>query len=55
MTEEQIERAAESSMNGLDAALMRGDLTQAEYEGRVRALDRATEAALSRRTRGEAA
>jgi hypothetical protein len=39
MTEEQIERAVERKMDGLDRRLMRGELTQAEYDREVCALD----------------
>ena len=40
MTEDQIERHVERHMNSLDAQLMNGSLTQAEYDQAVRALDR---------------
>lgn len=45
-TEEQIERFAEHNMNCLDRALMRGELSQTEYDGLVRALDRQANAML---------
>lgn len=39
MTEEQIERHAESRMNALDRELMAGRLDQSEYDLKVRQLD----------------
>lgn len=43
MTPDQIERTAERRMDALDARLMRGALTQSEYDREVRALHRWTE------------
>jgi hypothetical protein len=40
MSEEQIERAVESRTNALDRRLMRGAITQAEYDAEMRALSR---------------
>lgn len=40
MTEEQIERAVERAMDQLDRALMRGLLTQPEYNREVSLLDK---------------
>lgn len=39
MTEEQAERMIERRMDALDARLMRWELTQAEYDAEVLALD----------------
>lgn len=50
-TEAAIERAAEAEMDALDARLMRGALSQSEYDAAVRALD----ARVSRRHRRAAA
>lgn len=38
MSEEQAERWAERRMDKLDKEYLRGEWTQAEYEGRVRAI-----------------
>lgn len=38
-TEDQVERMAERRMDGLDARLMSGALSQAEYDSLVRDLD----------------
>lgn len=43
MTIDQIERRAEARMDALDRRLMKGLLTQAEYDREVQALDRDTE------------
>jgi hypothetical protein len=40
MTEDQIERIAERTMNGLDHALLTHALTQEEYDREVVALDK---------------
>jgi hypothetical protein len=40
MTEEQIERIAERKMDQLDAKLLNGKLSQAEYDAAVKELDR---------------
>lgn len=40
MSESQVERIAERIMDGLDRRYMRGELTAARYQRRVRALDR---------------
>jgi hypothetical protein len=40
MTEEQIERIAERKMDQLDAKLMNGKLSQAEYDAAVKELSR---------------
>lgn len=40
MTEEQIERRVESRMDSLDARLMSGRLSQAEYDAETRKLSR---------------
>jgi hypothetical protein len=40
MTEEQIERRVERAMDRLDARLMSGRLSQAEYDREVVALDK---------------
>lgn len=40
MTEEQIERKVERAMNALDARLMSGSLTQADYDHEVMILDK---------------
>ena len=39
MTEDQIERIIERKMDGLDRLLMKGKLTQAEYDREVAALN----------------
>lgn len=39
MTEDQIERIAERKMDRLDARLMSGELSQAQYDTEVKALD----------------
>jgi hypothetical protein len=39
MTEEQIERIAERKMDRLDARLMSGELSQAQYDAEVKALN----------------
>lgn len=39
MTEEQIERRVESRMDALDRKLMRGELTQTDYDKAVSELD----------------
>jgi hypothetical protein len=39
MTEDQIERIAERKMDRLDARLMNGELSQAQYDAEVKALD----------------
>lgn len=43
MTEEQIERRAERAMHRLDAQLIGGKITQAEYDREVQSLHRWTE------------
>lgn len=48
MTEHQIELLAERAMDALDRSLLRGDLTQREYDDAVRSLDKATQAKLAR-------
>lgn len=40
MTEEQIERIAESRMDSLDSRLMSGKLSQSEYDAETRKLNR---------------
>jgi len=40
MTADQIENKVERAMNGLDARLMGGKLSQAEYDREVVALDK---------------
>lgn len=40
MTEEQIERCVEREIDKLDARFMRSDMSQAEYEGNYRLIDR---------------
>lgn len=45
MTEDQIEARAERAMDRLDRRLMAGEITQAEYEAAVAAIDRAASAA----------
>lgn len=40
MSEEQIELSVEHQTNALDRRLMRGALTQAEYDAEIRALSR---------------
>jgi hypothetical protein len=40
MTEDQIERQVERAMDRLDARLMRGELSQAEYDREVSTLDK---------------
>jgi hypothetical protein len=40
MTEEQIERIAECKMDQLDAKLLNGKLSQAEYDAAVKELSR---------------
>ena len=49
MTEEQIERRVESYMNAADKALMRGSMTQAEYDKHVKAIHRWADMKLGRR------
>jgi hypothetical protein len=44
LTEDQIERRVESRMNSLDARLMNGSLTQAEYDKETHALNQWAEA-----------
>lgn len=39
MNEDQIERRAERIMDSYDRALMRGDISQADYDQMVRDLD----------------
>lgn len=39
-TEDQIERIVELRMDGLDARLMNGTLSQAEYDDKTRRLSR---------------
>lgn len=51
MTEDQIEARAERAMDGLDRRLMRGDLSQAEYDREVISLDKATQALHARHRR----
>lgn len=40
MSEEQIELSVERTTNALDRRLMRGAITQAEYDAEMRALSR---------------
>jgi hypothetical protein len=40
LTEDQIERRVERAMDALDARLMAGSLTQAEYDHEVMILDK---------------
>lgn len=40
MTADRIERAVEQMSNSLDAQLMNGSVSQAEYDRRLRAIDR---------------
>lgn len=40
MNEHQIESIVEHNTNGLDARLMAGKLTQAEYDAEIKKLDR---------------
>lgn len=47
MSEEQIERLAERKMDQLDAQLMNGKLSQAEYDAAVKELSRAEIARLA--------
>ena len=54
LTEAQIERMAESYMDRLDRQLMRGDITQPQYEREVRALNRWAKEKYSKRKRNPA-
>lgn len=47
MTEDQVERRVERMVDLLDAAFMRGDFTQEEYDARMKAVDEWAEARLS--------
>lgn len=49
MTEDQIESMAERAMDALDARLIGGRLTQAEYDARVKALNEWAEAEHAKR------
>lgn len=51
MTEEQIERQVERKFNALDAALMAGRISQAEYDDAARAIDVWAEVCLAERER----
>jgi hypothetical protein len=51
MTEEQIERHIERAMDSLDRQLMRGDLSQADYNKAARELNNWAEAQYAARGR----
>jgi hypothetical protein len=52
MTEEQIERAVERATDRLDARLMNGTLTQAEYDAAIKELSDWADKAYSFRSYG---
>jgi hypothetical protein len=52
MTEYQIEAVVERATNGLDMRLIRGTLTQAEYDSEMRALSRWAEQQMRNLPRG---
>lgn len=48
MTEQQIEARAERLMDGLDRRLLAGEISQAQYESFVAAIERGVAAALGK-------
>ena len=50
MNEEQIERRVEISTDAIDRKFLRGEMTQAEYDGAMRELSRWADIELARRS-----
>jgi hypothetical protein len=48
LTAEQVERAFERWMDGMDARLMNGDISQGEYDQRVKDMNAACDATYRR-------